>query len=215
MKIGIYGGTFDPPHLGHMSAAKAAVRALGLERLLIIPAGIPPHKELSGSAAPAKDRFAMAELMADRLGLDIPVQVLDMELRREGKSYTRDTVLQLKEQYPADELWLLMGTDMFLSFHTWREPERIVKCVNLAVFARSEGDDAQAFADQSALLSQRFGAVSAVVENPQVVEISSTEVRQALAQGGGEDGLDESIRGYILTHHLYGTDAFARAAIAW
>ncbi len=150
MKIGIYGGTFDPPHLGHMSAARAAARALHLDQLLIIPAGIPPHKALSGSSASGEDRLAMAEIMADRLGLgsEIPVKVLDIELRRAGKSYTSDTVRELKAECPEDDLWLFMGTDMFLSFHTWHEPEVIASLVGLCVFGRSEGDGETVFAAQ-------------------------------------------------------------------
>ena len=158
MKIGIYGGTFDPPHLGHMSAARAAARALHLDQLLIIPAGIPPHKALSGSSAPGEDRLSMAKLMADRLGLDIPVRVLDIELRRAGKSYTSDTVRELKAECPEDDLWLFMGTDMFLSFHTWHEPEVIASLVGLCVFGRSAGDGETVFAAQKERLEQSWNA---------------------------------------------------------
>jgi nicotinate-nucleotide adenylyltransferase len=149
----------------------------------------------------------MTRLMADRLGLEIPVKVLDLELRREGKSYTSDTVQELKRQYRSDELWLLMGTDMFLSFHTWHEPETIAKCVHLAVFGRSEEDTPEDFAAQQAKLSKEYGAICAVVDNPNLREISSTQVRQALEEGQGGALLDQSVWGYILMHGLYGTQA--------
>ena len=207
MKICVYGGTFDPPHLGHMSAAKAAAKALHLEELLIIPAGIPPHKALSGCSASGEDRLAMAEIMADRLGLHIPVKVLDIELRRAGKSYTSDTVRELKARYPDDDLWLFMGTDMFLSFHTWHEPEAIASLVGLCVFGRSEGDGEAVFAAQKERLEQGWNARIVTVENPNVVEVSSTQIRESLQQGESGAYLDESVWGYILTHHLYGTHA--------
>ncbi len=207
MKIGIYGGTFDPPHLGHMSAARAAARALHLDQLLIIPAGIPPHKALSGSSAPGEDRLSMAKLMADRLGLDIPVRVLDIELRRAGKSYTSDTVRELKAECPEDDLWLFMGTDMFLSFHTWHEPEVIASLAGLCVFGRSAGDGETVFAAQKERLEQSWNARIVSVANPNVVEVSSTQIRESLQQGENGMYLDESIWGYILMHRLYGTHA--------
>lgn len=209
MKIGIYGGTFDPPHLGHMSAARAAARALHLDQLLIIPAGIPPHKALSGSSASGEDRLAMAEIMADRLGLgsEIPVKVLDIELRRAGKSYTSDTVRELKAECPEDDLWLFMGTDMFLSFHTWHEPEVIASLAGLCVFGRSAGDGETVFAAQKERLEQSWNARIVSVANPNVVEVSSTQIRESLQQGENGMYLDESIWGYILMHRLYGTHA--------
>jgi nicotinate-nucleotide adenylyltransferase len=207
MKIGIYGGTFDPPHLGHMQAARAAAKALGLERLILVPDKQPPHKALSEHSASPEDRLAMCAIAADRLGDTVPASVSDVELSREGVSYTKDTVRLLRREYPEDELWLLMGTDMFLSFHTWREPEAIARCVNLAAFRRERDDREEAFAGQKRRLEQELGAVCAVVDNEGVVPLSSTGVREALARGAGGECLDESVWGYILMHRLYGTCA--------
>ena len=92
MKIGIYGGTFNPPHLGHLAAARTAVDALGLDRLIIIPAAIPPHKQLPQSTPAPEHRLAMAEKMADALLLPETVKVSSLELDRPGKSYTSDTL---------------------------------------------------------------------------------------------------------------------------
>ena len=130
MKIGIYGGTFNPPHLGHMAAAQAAMAVLGLDKLFFIPAALPPHKELPADGAGAEHRLAMTALMADGLGESIgrrgDVEALDIELRRTGKSYTADTLEELHSRFPEDELWLLMGTDMFLTIQNWYQPERIM-----------------------------------------------------------------------------------------
>ena len=124
MKIGIYGGTFDPPHLGHMEAARAAAALLELDRVLFIPASIPPHKALPPDTVSAQDRLAMTAMMADGVCLELGrpglAQADGMELDRAGKSYTADTVTELRRRFPEDELWLLMGTDMFLTLQSWR-----------------------------------------------------------------------------------------------
>ena len=112
---------------------------------------------------------------------------------------------RLREQYPDDTLYLLMGSDMFLSLHNWRRPEAIMAMAHIAPFSREAEDESAAFAAQSARLEREFGAQVTVVLNPQVVELSSTEVRAALAQGGGEDLLPPPVWGYIRREHLYGT----------
>ena len=147
MKVGIYGGTFDPPHLGHMRAARAALGLLGLDELIFIPAKQPPHKALSEGSAPAEDRLAMTELMADGL-LDERATVSRIELDREGKSYTADTLRELHAQRPEDELFLLMGTDMYLTFQDWYKPEEIAKLAVLCPFARGKADTGALFQTQ-------------------------------------------------------------------
>ena len=137
MKIGIYGGTFNPPHLGHLAAAKTAIEVLGLDRLLLIPAAIPPHKVLPEGTPPPEHRLSMAEKMADALLRPKVVQVSTLELEREGKSYTSDTLEELHRQYPEAELWLLMGTDMFLTLHLWHDPETILKLTGVCSFGRT------------------------------------------------------------------------------
>ena len=119
MRIGIFGGTFNPPHNGHVTMARAAVAQLGLDRLLLVPDNVPPHKPLPDRVT-AQQRYDMAALMAAPIGR--VAEASDIELRRTGKSYTSDTLRALHEQYPDAELWLLMGSDMFLSLHTWHEP---------------------------------------------------------------------------------------------
>lgn len=203
MNIGIYGGTFDPPHIGHVTAARAAMEVLGLDKLVLIPDAQPPHKALPEGGAAPRQRYDMAVLATAALGKR--AEVSDMELRRSGVSYTADTLAALREQYPDDTLYLLMGSDMFLSLHNWRRPEAIMALAHIAPFSREAEDESTAFAAQSARLEGEFGAQVTVVPNPQVVELSSTEVRTALAQGGGEDLLPPPVWGYIRREHLYGT----------
>ena len=209
MKIGIYGGSFNPPHLGHLAAAESAARYLELDRLMLIPAGIPPHKQLSADAPAPAHRLAMTRLMGAQLELDtlIPVEVSDMELTREGKSYTSDTLRLLHECYPDAELWLLMGTDMFLTFHLWHAPEEIVRHAGLCAFGRTERDGEEVFAPQRAFLGEKFpGCRIVTMTLPNLVEISSTELRAGMVSGESEKMLAPQVYGYILREHLYGTN---------
>lgn len=208
MKIGIYGGTFNPPHLGHLTAARAVFDMLGLDRLLLIPAGMPPHKTMPSGSPTADQRLEMTRLAAEQLGLGQRVQTLDMELRREGKSYTADTLEILKQQYPEDELWLLMGTDMFLTLQAWHRPEKILSLAGIAAFGRTEADTEELFAVQREYLSKTYpGARIFTLTIPGVVDISSTELREKLVKGTGEQYLSPAVYGYILRHGLYNTGA--------
>lgn len=207
MKIGIYGGTFDPIHRGHMAAARAASGALGLDKLLIIPDGTPPHKAQDACGASGHHRLEMARIAADRLGLSIPVEVPDLELKRPGKSYTSDTLRQIHKRHPKDELWLLMGTDMFLTLHRWHEPEVILSLAGICAFGRAEGDGEDLFAPQRELLEKQYHARVTTITLPGLVEISSSQLRQRLEAGERPEELDPSVRGYILRHGLYGTHA--------
>ena len=198
-RIGIYGGTYSPPHIGHLRAAEYAIEACKLDKLLLIPTGVSPHKEMSGGASTA-DRLEMLRLSA--LGIE-KAEVSDIEIRRAGSSYTVDTLRALKQQYPGDELVLLMGTDMFLSFMTWREPETIMRLATLAVFCRGEkGEKAKLEAQKTAL--EALGARVVLVENP-VTAISSTDLRRMLVCGGADSFLMPGVGEYIRSQGIYGT----------
>ena len=207
MKIGIYGGTFNPPHLGHLAAARAAVDALGLDKLLLVPAALPPHKELPPGTPAAEHRLAMTQRMADALLMPEVVSVSSLELERQGKSYTSDTLEELRRQYPGAELWLLMGTDMFLTLHLWHDPEDILRLAGVCAFGRTEQDGESLFAPQRDYLVKTFGARVTTITLPGLVDISSTRLRELLAAGGGREYLLPSVYGYILMHKLYGTNA--------
>lgn len=205
MRVGVYGGTFDPPHLGHMRAARAAMSLLNLDELVFIPAKLPPHKALSEGSAPAEDRFSMTELMADGL-LDERVHVSRAELDREGKSYTADTLRRLRRERPGDELYLLMGTDMFLTVQNWYQPETIAQLATLVPFARSGTDTGELFRVQGEYLDRTLGARTVALELPEITELSSTELRASLPGGKGAGRLWVPVWGYILRHGLYGVE---------
>ncbi len=201
-RIGIYGGTFNPPHIGHIQAAKQAVAALGLTKLLVIPDRIAPHKAMPGNSATPQQRLDMLRLAL----VDCPkIEVSDIELNREGPSYTFETILQLKEAYPEARLVLLMGTDMFLSFHTWRNPQIILDNAVLGVFYRGERGEAAAIEAKKAEMEAN-GAEVELVKNP-VINISSTQMRRLLAFRCAGEFLPEGVLEYIRENRLYDTRA--------
>ena len=207
MKIGIYGGTFNPPHLGHITAARTVFELLKLDQLLLIPAGMPPHKDLPAGSPTPDQRLEMTRLAGEQIGLGDRVQVLDMELRREGRSFTSDTLRQLREEHPDDELWLLMGTDMFLTLQHWHEPEKILSLAGIAAFGRTEADTEELFSVQRDRLYHEYPDIRIfTLTVPGVIDISSTELRERLAEGTGENLLPPAVYGYILRNHLYGAD---------
>lgn len=208
MKIGIYGGTFNPPHLGHVTAARAVFELLKLDRLLLIPDRLPPHKDLPENSPSAQDRLEMTRLAGEQTGLGDRVQVLDLELRREGKSYTADTLEEIRRMYPADELWLLMGTDMFLTLQAWHDPQRILSLAGIAAFGRTEEDTEELFSVQRDYLYRTYpGARIFTLTIPGVVDVSSTQLRERLAEGKGAAALPPAVYGYILRKGLYGVRA--------
>ena len=208
MKIGVYGGAFNPPHLGHITAARAVSGLLKLDKLLVIPTGRPPHKQLPPGSPTPEQRLEMTRLAMEQAGLGDRIEVPDLEIRREGSSYTADTLARLKEQYPEDELWLLMGADMFLTLQTWREPERILSLAGIAAFGRTEADTEELFAVQRDYLYRTYPQARIfTLSIPGVVDVSSTELRERLAKGEGGALLAPAVYGYILREKLYGTAA--------
>lgn len=197
-RIGIFGGSFNPPHLGHILAVREFQRKLALDKVLLIPASIPPHKRLSANSPSAKARLEMTRLAAQGLQ---NVEVSDIELNRTGASYTADTIAELKLQYPNDELLLLMGTDMFLSFEKWHCPESIIAAATPAV-AHRDRDCLQTLTDCAERLKERFSAEAILVAND-YLPISSTSARAMLAFGFGEDYLAPQVFDYIRENRLY------------
>jgi len=192
------GGTFNPPHKGHMNAACAAKREIPLDKLILIPAGIPPHKKLAADSAAVEDRLAMTRLVAEEIG----AEVSDIEIMREGKSYTVDTLREIKKAFPEDSLWLIMGTDMFLSLESWREPQEIFSLAAIAVIARDEKDK-EALAAHSERLGKLYGAESRVIETASVT-ISSSELRPDIMSEKHSAFLSDSVYNYIIKKKLYG-----------
>ena len=206
MRIGVYGGSFNPPHLGHSLAAAELISALRLDRLLIVPAADPPHKALAAGSPGPMDRLALCRVVFS----EIPgAELCDIELRREGKSYTVDTLAELTAAHPGDEFFLIMGTDMFLSFTTWREPKRIASMATLAVMHRDDSPETwSSVLKEKERLEQSLKARVIPVEN-RCIRLSSTTVRRMLAFGAPE-GLAEPVLELILRSGWYLTDGSLR-----
>ena len=199
-RIGIYGGTFNPPHTGHISAAIQAADLLRLDKLLLIPDQTPPHKQIPAGSPSPEQRLDMLRIAAESKE---KIEVSDMELRREGKSYTYETVLELRKQYPNEQLVLIMGTDMFLSFESWKNPDVILKHASLAVLYRGEKGETQRILEKKQFWESR-GYTIELVKN-QIVPISSTQLRRMILFGCAESYLPTGVQEYILSNGLYGT----------
>ncbi len=164
MRLGLFGGTFDPPHLGHLIAAQDALMALDLDRIHFIPAAQPPHKPMPDVSAPAV-RTAM---LSAAIGEDTRFVLDDVELKRTGPSYTVDTLREYRTREPGAQLFLLMGADQWAEFETWRETDTIRLLATVVVMTR-EGEGA---AD---------GNITRIPVTR--MDVSSTEVRSRVAHG--------------------------------
>ena len=203
-RIGIYGGTFNPPHVGHVRAAEFALQAMKLDKLLVIPSCISPHKQLPAGSPTPEQRLQMVRAAFSGIG---GVEVSDLELCRGGSSYTYETVEQVKALYPDSRLFLFMGTDMLLSFDSWRNPEQILKNAELAVFYRGDPEEKQRIEEKLPWFDAKGSAVH-LVENP-VTDISSTDLRRLLVFGCAKPFLIPGVLDYITENRLYGaTDSY-------
>ncbi len=137
MKVLLYGGTFDPPHNGHMNNLQAALEQVQPDRAIVMPAGIPPHK--AASATPGAVRLAMCQCFT---ALSPAVEVSDWEIRQGGRSYTVHTLEMLRDRYPGAQLYLSVGSDMLLGFQKWRRWQDILQMADLVVESRRPGDEA-------------------------------------------------------------------------
>jgi nicotinate-nucleotide adenylyltransferase len=192
MKIGLFGGTFDPIHLGHLRAAENAREALGLEEVHFIPAGAPPHRP--GPQTTTHDRYAMVALGTSGHPGFIPS---DIEIRREGPSYTVDTLQALKTALPQDELVLILGSDAFGEIASWKEPERVFALCRVAVVHRpGEVPNSEKVLELS---SDRVTWVEAAG-----LPISATDVRRRASQGKSVRYLvPDLVADYIQKRALY------------
>ena len=197
-KMGILGGSFNPPHKGHIQLAKQIYSLYSLDSLLIIPAFLPPHTVNQGGAA-ADQRLAMSRLAFEPLGFTIS----DMELSRGGKSYTYDTLAELKGQ-TDEELYLIIGSDMLLTFDSWYRFTDILKLSHIIAASRVTGKSDLILLQKKAEELNRLysGRISVCEAEP--FPISSTQIREAVKKGE-EIGafVPDSVKQYINNGGLY------------
>lgn len=197
MKITVFGGTFNPIHNGHLNIVDAVLSRLCPDKLIIMPTGTPPHKQAQRLVSDG-DRLTMLKLaVSDREN----VEVSDYEIKKEGKSYTVLTLEHLKELYPDDELYFVMGSDMLSSFLNWYRPERIMELATLVCISRSE--DEKQKDKQSAERIASVGGKCILIEC-EAVEVSSTEVRNLISTDSDISKLvPKSVEEYIIERGLY------------
>ncbi|MBQ8474045.1 MAG: nicotinate (nicotinamide) nucleotide adenylyltransferase [Clostridia bacterium] len=196
MKIGLYGGTFSPPHLGHVRAARCFIQGVGLDKLIVMPAGIPPHK-IVDFPIPPEHRLKLVQLAFDGIG-----EVSEYEMNKDGASYTYLTLRWLKEQYPFDEIYLCMGEDMFLSFEKWREFKEIFDGCSIVCLRRENTGGDEIFA-KNELYKKSYGANTLILSYEPLV-VSSTEIRElAEKKESIEHLVPKTVADYISINGLY------------
>lgn len=196
-RIGIFGGTFNPVHNGHVHLAENYIQALNLDELLVVPTQQPPHKETL-DLAPAKARYKMCKMAFKKVK---HAAVIDLELKRGGKSYTIDTVNEVIKTAPSASLYLLVGSDMFFSFLQWKDWQKLLSSTILCTSARNLGEYDKMV--QMGKELNQYGNSPIIFDFP-VLSISSTEVRERIRIGQNcSDLLNSKVYSYILAHKMY------------
>jgi nicotinate-nucleotide adenylyltransferase len=194
-RIGVLGGTFDPIHIGHLAAANAAVECARLDRVIFIPTGQPPHRP-PASASP-EDRLAMTRLATTR---DEQFVVSDVELRRQGASFTSDTLRELRALHRSSELFLILGWDAAKLFKSWHEPEKVRGLATIVVVARPGSESPRAADLEAAGLDPN--SVSLCLDR--TPDVSASGIRQDVKRGRSIAGkVPPAVEQYIADHHLY------------
>jgi nicotinate-nucleotide adenylyltransferase len=198
VRLGIFGGTFDPPHVGHLLAASDAFEQLALDRLLFIPAAIQPLKA-NRTTAPGIHRLAMVRLTT---GTDVRFGVDSVELDREGLSYSVDTLREFARRVPSTELFLLVGADVLSSFAQWRDPQTVLELATLVVMTRRADNGNQERDNTMDLDAELAGRTTRVATRR--FDVSSTEIRERVRAGKSIHGfVTDAVAEYIGSHGLY------------
>lgn len=196
-RVGVLGGTFDPIHVGHLAAAKAAVECARLDRVIFIPTGQPPHRP-PASAAP-EHRLEMTRLATAG---DERFAVSDVELRRPGASFTSDTLGELRARHQPGELFLILGWDAAKLFRTWHEPDKVRALATIVVVARpSPRSGSPQAADLEAAGLDPSSVILCLERTP---DVSASGIRHDIKAGRSIAGkVPPAVEKYIAAHHLY------------
>ncbi len=199
-RIGVFGGSFDPVHMGHLTIAQDAVEQLELNRLIFVPAAVPPHKQ-GKTLVEGRHRLEMLQLATES---NLSFEVSDMELQRGGISYTFDTMRQIQFEHPGEELFFIIGLDSLVELHLWRNIEPLLEMCTVVPFARG-GEDSAKIAQQIQLSNVWKTKLLERLIRIHEIEISASEIRMRLAEGLSIRYLvPPEVEMYIAEHHLYG-----------
>ncbi len=197
-KIAMFGGTFNPIHNGHLNLVRQFQEQMHFDRILLIPTSVPPHKPDDGLIS-GEHRLAMCHIAARPYPF---LQVCDLEIKRGGSSYTWQTLEQLGQVYPRAEIFLLVGSDMFLTVEHWVKPERIFQLCTICAGARNM-DEFAVLKQHAQLLFSQYGAKTQVLDL-KVLPLSSTEIRQRIREGKSIDQLvPAEVEEYIRREGIY------------
>lgn len=200
-RIGIYGGSFDPPHVGHLLGAQYFCQAMQPDRLLWMPCYQSPGREAGAYAASPEQRLQMLRILTEKTP---KWEVCPWEIQQAEPNYTQKTLQHLRAAYPEDQLVLCLGTDQFLTIHQWRGAQSLLQDLTLAVLRRSDRENEEELQEQVLRLRQ-MGAEVMLLDNP-VTAISSTDIRRMLAFCCAGEHLTPEVESYIRQNKLYGTD---------
>lgn len=204
MKIGIFGGTFNPPHKGHVRMIDKMTEELELDKVLIIPNKLPTHKRCD-DLADNRDRLAMCKIAFKNPKYEIST----IEMDRETDSYTIYTIEQLKKKYPNDDLYLIIGSDMFLIFHKWYKHKEILDQCTICVASRNTDENIQSLRsyafDKLGVYMPKLDGKNIHISLLDAYEVSSSEVRERINDERSLYGIvDPEIIEYMENHKLYG-----------
>lgn len=196
MKIGIFGGAFNPVHNGHLNLALCYKKSLSLDKIIFIPTSVPPHKTAEHLVLP-QDRINMLKLAVSN---DSFYEISDIEFKRQGKSYTFDTLCELKKIYQNDDFYLIIGSDQYLYFKNWYRFDEILKMVTVVTASREENEHKKMLDFKANNNELR----DTIVSSFDVVEVSSSQIRQMVKNGEDiSDLVPPSVAEYIKEHRLY------------
>lgn len=192
MKIGLFGGTFNPPHLAHLVVADTVLDRLNLDQVWWIPTATPPHKQHKEGVVAPEHRLAMTERAT---ASNDSFKVCNVEIQRQGVSYTVDTIRVLQEQYPKNSFWFVLGGDMLVDFPSWHRSDEIVERVPLVVYPRPNAELTQ--------VPEKYRSYAQQVETP-LMGISGTDIRQRIRNGYScRYIVPDTVLAYIQQHKLY------------
>lgn len=190
MKTGIFGGSFDPPHMGHIQIALMSKEKFALDRIIMVPAGQPPHKETAGAL---HHRYNMCKMLSDKYGFEIS----DYEINKKTFCYSFETLEYFRKLYPDDELYFIIGGDSMKNFGKWKNPQRITELCNLIVASRDDGTR------EAAEEAEKIYNTKIYLLDNENIDVSSTEIRNIINGDGDAKGIEPEILNYITENNLY------------
>lgn len=204
MNIGLYGGSFDPIHTGHLHAAKSFCNECSLDILYVVPAKVSPFKTNNKKLVADNDRFNMTNLAFDNLSKEMRTKIIvsDIEIKRQGTSYTIDTLCQINDMHKNDNIFMLVGSDMFITLEKWKNFKEIFSLCTIFTLSRDKDGHTDIY-EYSQIFKEKYNA-KIVVSDAKEVVASSSDIRNELSKNNNECSLlTKEVLNYIKNNNLY------------